>query len=153
MDKQNYNDQDHLTSKDLLKVIIDIAQHSATREELRDTREELLTTRNGLQKEVKDSRIELQSEIQNVRTELQETRTELKSDIQDVRTELRNEIQSVRTELQETRTELKTDIGDVRSELREFRTENKHNMYWIIGTMIALMGLLPNLNTIISFFK
>ncbi len=110
MDKQNYNDQDHLTSKDLLKVIIDIAQHSATREELRDTRAEL-------NKKIDDTHSELNDKIDNVRLEL------------------------------------KTDIGEVRTELRDFRIESKHNMFWIIGTMITLMGLLPNLDTIISFFK
>ncbi len=121
MDKQNYDKQDHLTSKDLLKVIIDITQHSATREELRETRTEL-------------------------REELQDFRSELKTDIENVRAELKMNIENVRAELKDTRTELRTDIQNL-------RTEGKHNMFWIIGTMIALMGLLPNFDIITSFFK
>ncbi|MBS9781658.1 MAG: hypothetical protein KGV56_04115 [Gammaproteobacteria bacterium] len=99
-----------VTQEKLIEMLVNVAQHSATREELREVRDEL------------------------------------KGDINELRAELKGDNNSLRTEL-------KGEMNELRSELREFRKEVKSQTYWIIGSLGTILGILPNLDKIIAYFK
>ena len=76
--------QNDFTQKDLMKHLLNAAQHAATREELQATKSEL-----------KGDIAELRTELKG---DIAELRTELKGDIAELRTELKGDIAGLRTE-------------------------------------------------------
>ncbi len=117
-----------VTQEKLIEMLINVAQHSATREELREVRDEL------------------KGDINELHTEIKSVRTELKGDNDSLRTELKADNNLLRTEL-------KAEMNELRSELRGFRKEVKSQTYWIIGSLVTILGILPNLDKIIAYFK
>jgi chromosome segregation ATPase len=110
---------ENLTQKDIMTYLLHSTQHTVTREELQDVR-------NELKVEIQEVRTELKAEIQEVRTEL-------KTEIQEVRTELKTEIQEVRTEIREVKKELTAKIDKVDSKF--------DRMQWLIIATIATVLL------------
>ncbi|MBS9781657.1 MAG: DUF1640 domain-containing protein [Gammaproteobacteria bacterium] len=123
------------TQEKLIEMLVNVAQHSATREELREVRDELKGDINDLHTEIQSVRTELKGDINELRTEIQSVRTELKGDINELRTELKGE------------------NAELRGEIKEFRKEMRSNTYWIIGSLGTIFGILPNLDKIIAYFK
>ncbi len=117
-----------VTQEKLIEMLVNVAQHSPTREELREVRDEL-------------------------KGDISELRTELKGDINDLRTEFKGDINELHTEIQSVRAELKGENAELRGEIKEFRKEMRSNTYWIIGSLGTIFGVLPNLDKIIAYFK
>ncbi len=104
----------NFTQEKLMEMLLNVAQHSATREELQGVRTEL-------------------------KNDIRELRNELKSDIAELRTELKGDTA-------ELRVDFKSDIDGLRSDMRT-------HTYWIIGSIITLLGLLPNIDKIADFLN
>ena len=88
---ENTNKNSEMTQKDIIQFLLQQAQHTVTREELKDEIRELKNdliskidatdkkiddVRDGLNKKIDDAR----SEIKDVRSEIKEVRSELKGD-------------------------------------------------------------------------
>ena len=77
-DNLNPND---FTQKDLMLHLLQVSQHTVTREELKEDNESLKS--------------DLKEDIAELKSDLKEDITELKSDILELRTELKSDIQKV----------------------------------------------------------
>ncbi len=65
------------TQKDLMKHLLDVSQHTVTREQLLETERNLNRRIDEVRTELTDTRSELKQDIANVRTELNDVRSKL----------------------------------------------------------------------------
>ncbi|CAK3356755.1 DUF1640 domain-containing protein [Vibrio crassostreae] len=65
------------TQKDLMKHLLDVSQHSVTREQLQETERNLNRRIDEVRTEIADVRTELKQDIADVRTEVKEVRSKL----------------------------------------------------------------------------
>ena len=82
------SDNETLTQKDVLQLLLNASQHSVTREELTSARQEL-------KQDISVLRIELKQDIAEVKQEISELRTELKQDISEVKTEIKSVVKTL----------------------------------------------------------
>ena len=124
------NDSNDFTQKDLMKHLLDTAQHAATRGDLQTAETNIGRRIERVQDEIGQVRNELKQEIVNVRSEL-------KQDIADLRTELKQDIAELREEIKEVRTELKSDHISLKSEVKELRNKMDRMTWAICGTIVV----------------
>jgi len=137
---ENTNKNSEMTQKDIIQFLLQQAQHTVTREELKDEirelKNDLINKIDASDKKTDDVKNELNKKIDDVKSEIKGVKSELKSEIKDVRTEIKD----VRTEIKDVRSEIK----DVRSELKEdyLRLNKKFDRltWYIVATIISIFA-------------
>jgi len=106
---ENANKNSEMTQKDIIQFLLQQAQHTVTREELKDEirelKNDLINKIDASDKKTDDVKIDLTKKIDDVRDELNKKIDDVRSEIKDVR----SEIKDIRSEIKEVRSELKGD--------------------------------------------
>ncbi|GIU42933.1 hypothetical protein TUM4438_10670 [Shewanella sairae] len=116
------SDSEALTQKEVMQLLLNVAQHSVTREELTSARLEL-------------------------KQDIIELKTELKQDMSELKAELKQDISELKQSVVELRAELKQDNVELRAELKqdnaELRAEHKsvvkmlYSIQWLIVAAVV----------------
>lgn len=136
------NENETLTQKDVLQLLLNVTQHSVTREELTSVRQEL-------KQDISELKAELKQDIAEVKQSVIDLRTELKQDISDLRTELKQDIAEVKQSVTDLRTEFKQDNADIRTEIKSV-TKTLSNLQWLI--VAAVFGFYLK-DTVLAWFS
>lgn len=125
------NENETLTQKDVLQLLLNVTQHSVTREELTSVRQEL------------------KQDISELKAELKQDIAEVKQSVIDLRTELKQDIAEVKQSVTDLRTEFKQDNADIRTEIKSV-TKTLSNLQWLI--VAAVFGFYLK-DTVLAWFS
>jgi len=148
---ENANKNSEITQKDIIQFLLQQAQHTVTREELKDEirelKNDLINKIDASDKKIDDAKNELNKNIDDVKNELNKKIDDVRSEIKGVKSELKSEIKDVRSEIKDVRSEIKevrSEIKDIRSELKEdyLRLNKKFDRltWYIVATIISIFA-------------
>ena len=95
------DEKTEFTQKELMQHLLQAAQHSATREELNQVRNELKGDIAELKTELKSDMAELKSDL---KSDMAELKSELKGDTAGLKSELKNDIASIKKDIEPLKT-------------------------------------------------
>jgi hypothetical protein len=165
LQKHFKNDEDARTVVEEIEGVID--QKLLQKDMMFSTKEDLLELGAALREEMASQQNQFvlwQSEMKAdqllIRTELNELRLEVRSELNKNRSEFKKDLSELRSELKQDMSEMRSEFklehtlqrSDFQQEMLQLRVEMEKRFHaqtgWIIGTAIALGGLIIAMNKI-----
>ncbi len=120
-----------------------VAEGVATRTDLAEVKAELKADVAEVKVDLAEVKAELKADVAEVKADL----AEVKVDLAEVKAELKADVAEVKAELKadiaEVKTEVKADVAEVRTDVARLETRMFLGILTAVGTIVALVKLLP----------